>query len=821
MKLFGYELRRHRTESVADAPPSRDAEILNMAAKSVMEEELPSRGGRSTELPADGSLYGLIMSEMNTIKPGFDPKLIDICEYLAKFNGDLSYAVDNIVQLGNTPATITFDDSVTPQQKKEMLKFLMVNEKKIYPGGMNSLQNDLFAQAAIGGAISAEMIPSNGLDRVAKVALVSPKDIRFKYNPKTYDYDPYQKANTIVTSGTGVDQLKKLNPITYKYYAIRRFNDNPHGIPPFIAAFESIEIEKDMLKNFRHIIRKMGLFGFLSVVLAAPRRKQNETDDEYLARTKKHLQDTLPEIEKGYSNGISLGYKGAIEFNLESSTSNVQGARDMFNMITEMKHAGFKQDPLMLGRNFNVAETMARVIMAKLTTQVANFQRNVANFRADVYMMMLLLGGYKLKTVYVDYAPPMIGDRLRDAQAYAAEIENELMLRDKGVQSQQDAANELGFEEAFADRDVDYTVAHQDEISKIKAKPSATDPKNTKDPSQASDATAAGATNYSSIEEFLHQGVPEYPYLDVCDCANHSMSYDVEDASDDLARLSSLYGEAIVKLFKKSVDRAMLKVAEALAEFGTGVSLQQITDRIFYILYTEWGAGFTVAQKVVIQKWVRQVYKFFREDATIFGTGAKVTDATFGLFDVRALTYFQRSDELYLGKFITDKDTRKKITEFIKEKYLKEGIAIGNNKEAIDEFRSQLGDLIEMEDWKIRRIIDTSVNRMRNFGAVAFMQQAGVEQFEVRGIVDHKQCRYCKEMQGKRFNVVTAFNRAENYVKAMPELVGAEFPFITTAFKGDEGFARFKASTPEQLQASGVDLPPYHGHCRDVIIAVL
>lgn len=173
----------------------KDKELLDLAVKQYeANAPLPNTSGRSSQPHLNNdTLFSVIKGEMDTVKPGFDPKLIEICEFLAMYNGDVSYAVDNVVQLGNTNATISFDDSVSKEQKKEMLKYLKVAEQTIYTGGINSLQNDLFAQAVISGALSAEMIPFRNLKGIDKVALVPPKFIVFKYNDKTYSYDPYQR----------------------------------------------------------------------------------------------------------------------------------------------------------------------------------------------------------------------------------------------------------------------------------------------------------------------------------------------------------------------------------------------------------------------------------------------------------------------------------------------------------------------------------------------------------------------------------------------------------------------------------------------------
>jgi hypothetical protein len=786
-------------------------------------EQLPTTGGRSSQ-PEGQNLYGIITGMMEqTQTPSFSFEIIKIMEHLAKYNGDISYAVDNIVQLGNTPQVVTFDEGVPKDQVKNLVMFIRDSEKSIYSGGMNSLQNDLFAQLAITGALSYEKVPHRTVTHLAKVVLVSPHTVRAKYNTSLYDYEWYQQPPSLFGSGTSgsVSNLIKLNPKQYKYFALRRFNDNPYGIPPMMSALESIEIEKDMLTNFRHIVKKLGLFGFLSVLVTPPRRTQNETDTQYYTRCANYLDTLRPQVEKGFTTGTVIGFKGTHEFEMEGVNTNMSGAKEVINLITEMKMAGIKQDPLMLGRNFNVAETMARVIMAKLTTQVANYQRLVASAKEDIYLTMLLMAGFKVKSVSVEYKPPMIGDKLRDEQAFAAEIENRITLRDRGIIGQEQTANELTYERAYSERDVDYTVPKREKLAEI-AKKSATDPKATNDPNQASDPTASGSTDYSSAyyERMLHRGAPEFIYDDAgCGCNNTLVSYaSDEDFLGDIDEWILQYRTVITTLYRKSIDKAIVQVAEQLSSLSGSSSLQEVTDNVLYTLFKEWNATFAVEEQALVKKFVEQIYNFFRQDASYMPQG--VVKATLDLFDVRAINYMQNSDGFYLGRFITDKDTKLKVTEYIKEKYLKNGTPIGKNSAAVKSFKAEFRQVMDLEGWKIRRIVDTSVNKMRNAGALAYMKQADIAEYEIHGVVDGRQCGYCFSLQGKRFKVGLAFSRVDRAFRGLPEMVAQDMPFVTTVFPGKDGLARFENASTDALQLAGISIPPFHSHCRDVIVAV-
>lgn len=776
---------------------------------------MPAKGGRSS-VEQGNDLFSLLLGEMSEATPEFLLELIPLCYHLAKYNGDVSYAVDNVVQLSNTPYKFMFlGDGITEEDSARIRELVEVTIDEAYSGGINSLINDLIVQTVVSGAISYEAIPSKSLDTIQRIVLVDPYNIRFKYNSANYDYEPYQKVKG------GMD-LKKLNPTTYKYHASRRINSNPYGIPPFIAALEGIELEKDMMCNMRQIIKKLGVFGFLSVLLTPPARQQGETPEQYYARCEAFLKSQVPEIEKGFASGLTVGFKNAHEFKVEANDANIHGARELFNLISEYKMAGLKQDPLMLGRNFNVAETMARVIMAKLTTQITNYQEQVGLVISHAAKLIALLNGYNVSRVKMQFEPPMIGDKVREQEARYKTIENNKILRDTGVISQEQYAVNVGYDKPHAPGDVNYMGYPDTDHSGIEGD----EVGNPSDETDIDDATSDGAAIYSIAElvRRFTKGLPEFQYTHEGCGHTHSLDAEEEKRRKKLTEYQKAYAAEVVALYREATNKMSLKISELLYELSPNATLQQVTDKVFHTLYTEWEASFTRPKKAIIRKWISRAYRFFRGDLSVFGgqdtitnsdgTKVKVPKPSFTVEDVRAVSYFENMDEFYLGRFITDADTRKAITKFIKDEYLKGNTPIGQNDEVVSMFRGMLNDTLDLEDWKIRRIIDTTVNRMRNYGAISMMHQARVTNFRIVGIADTKQCKYCANMNGRVFSLAPAYNQMTKATQGMPLLVKEDTPFITSVFKGNDGLQRLIGMDSGQVQALGIAVPPYHGHCR-------
>ena len=116
MKLFGLNITWGSTKpelTPTDSDQLRREDVHytpNTQQQYVKEEQvaLPVNGGRETVPEGFGDIHSLF-EDMAVATPEFELKLITVLQHLAKYNADLSYALDNIVQLGNTPYKISFD----------------------------------------------------------------------------------------------------------------------------------------------------------------------------------------------------------------------------------------------------------------------------------------------------------------------------------------------------------------------------------------------------------------------------------------------------------------------------------------------------------------------------------------------------------------------------------------------------------------------------------------------------------------------------------------------------------------------------------------
>ena len=278
-----------------------------------------------------------------------------------------------------------------------------------------------------------------------------------------------------------------------------------------------------------------------------------------------------------------------------------------------------------------------------------------------------------------------------------------------------------------------------------------------------------------------------------------------------------LYEAAVQRQYKQFTKKAADDLVKSLVASFPEADVQRVVDKALYIVFRNFKSDFATKIKGTISKYVNDIYKGYRADKTPLRSIPSIPAPTFGMPDHRAVQFFQTSDNFYLGKFITDDDTKKRITEYIKKEYIEQGASIGKSPTEINAFKMAFNGVLNGEDWKIRRVIDTTVNRMRNVGAVQYMRQAGVTTFEVIGAMDNVTCSYCEAMQGQQFDVEAAAGKYDA-LSFSTDTLPDQFPFLTAIGKDADAIGKMSS---DELQAAGIDLPPYHPACRDSIIAVL
>lgn len=737
----------------------------------------------------------------------FNFKALQFLQNLSVWNPHISMAVENVVALGNTDYTINFGEGVGEAQAAALRKIIWKDIQNWYEfaDGEDSLDNDLLTQLAVNGTISAEAVIRKDMRGIQNIVRVDPYYVRFAYDPDKAIHLPLQEIGGLMN---GIDVSKgkypgyiELNPNTYFYIAMRRLGEMPYAIPPFLSAIEAILIENDMIKNFQNMMRRLGMMGFLSVLVNAPTAKQGETQAAYDSRLRAYLEKLRPDVEKGFHRGVVMGYKETHEFEVHNPT-NPAAAETTMKMIKSLVYAGVKQDPNMHGENYSVTETFGRVILEKMTQQVSNYQRALGRFKAKVIQLHLALMGKFVDEVVVEYERSSVTDEKREQEVTKMKIENARALYQDGIIDQYQRAQLLGYDEP-AEEEPRETA--EEKIAKLK--PAAVEKK-------------SNSKRIRELKKKFRIDLPIFNYFVPDECNPINFTGHFHDKKLDA--FTKKYVTAVEKQFKHAVDGAADPIAREFGRLSVDATLIQVQAALVYGLLEQWELNFMTPAEAIVEENIPDIYSFYRTDKSVFEDGEGfsrqsffvVPDAVFELVDYRAIEFLETIDKIYLGKFITDPDTEARILKWIKEKFESGHVPIGKNSSLISEFILEFSDVVMLESWKIRRIIDTTVNRSRNTGHVMYLDQAMIVEYEVVEVMDDITCSWCRHMNRKKFLVKETVDRINKLFNVGMDKLPQYSPFATT-IKIDE----FVKLSPKAIQAKGIDIPAYHPHCRGRIIA--
>lgn len=821
VNLFGYELGFNKREKpvIAELVTEPTPTKLDTAAKEPAKNDttntinLPAISVRVTEPDYGTSIGGLMSGSSLLIQPDLMPETYRLLEYLSMANPDFSYACSNIVVMGNTEHTIEFADKVPDSQQREMIARLVERRDTWYQNteGINSIVNEFLYQSIITGVVSAEIVPTAKLDGVSQIFKVNPANIRFYWDAKTNKFVPVQQGVTvgnIVNNGQYIGI--PLNETGYYYAALRRTGEKPYGVPPLISALDAIATQHDMQKNFATIMRKMGMLGFLWLKMERPAAIPGESEQCYNDRARVYLRDQTEFAKKMLSDGMAVGYDDK-EFSLESPKSEAAGAKDLYDLSSNMVSTGLKQDPAMLGRDSTVSETMGRVLLAKMGMQTVNHQKLIAALLERAYTIDLLLGGYKPGMVKVIFDKPLTGDEIREQQAMGMKIDNAVKMQKQNIITNDQAAKYIGYEKAAGEAPVIQQPSPQ-----TSAQPLPDQPKST-------------AANDKVVRHYgtkLGMGVNDiFCNAGGCGCNTHygKSSYIVQLDKNDkkLQEFIDKYMGKTSKVYNKAIQQSAADITRALYNLPADATMEDCNKAMLKALYKSWPKEFVDPAKVVVEQMTADIYPYYRKDKAAFPKAypaEKIPEAKFNQLDIRSLKYFEKTDTFYLGKFITDDDTIKRLTGYIANKYIAQDTPIGKSKKNVVEFRAQMESTLQLEDWKIQRIIDTSVNRMRNYGSAGYMNEAGVEGYEIVGVKDSKQCPYCKELQGKTFTLSKVVDTIQKVVESpvtdLPDLS----PFLTSQVDNAD---KLVGKTGKEIENEYQISVPVHPTCRDRLQAVI
>lgn len=747
--------------------------LLGKKAPKQVDDNSTQSGSYSAPING-GSLRSFTIGGDKVVHPSFALEWIKILRWATVFDRHISKATNNFIALAHTECVLELPDDLSKLKRRKVIELWNIFKKDVKLDAYipNALYTTVYSGAlATDCVLSANPYPTG----VKRIRRLNGEHILFHYNDKKHDYEALVKDEF---SGMHI----ATNPETFSYTPLKSFEDNPYGIPVFLAAIEDLETHREMIKSFNTIIKKIGMMGFLQVMVSKLQRGKNETDESYYQRTENYLNQLAPQIEKGYNNSMIIGIKDTHEFEFNASSINFTGAKEALSIVHQMLWNGLNTDGVFMNDNQNVTETFARVLLQILVNNVSGFQRAVATSIEKAFMLHCKLKGLPLDFTKVVFEKPLIGDAYKEEQTFGLKIKNALSLVNAGIITNDQAAEYLGYEEATGT------------------------PQNLKEPN----------ANPADPEDNQRTA----PDNERETALSFQAQTDFKDAW--LTERASNYFKSVRKQFKKSAKELSDILVESLEDRNT-ISEQQLLNEFWATVALDWNRIFTDKITETIEGYVGAVYERFRFDKTIFPNKAKTEnsvsyedfppDAILDFLDIRLIEYLVGSDTFYLGKFITNDNARAALSEAIKDWYVANEGEIGNSA-TLASFASMVQEELDLQTYQIRRIIDTTMTNARNFGNINYLRQADVASFRRVEIGDNRTCPHCQAADGMIFEVKKELSKIETFVSSSPEDIVNISPFATTI-----DINNFKNLSASEMQNLGIGAQALHPHCRGRIVA--
>lgn len=380
------------------------------------------------------------------VTPSFRTDLIPIIRDLYKVNPDVSIAVQDMFKLSNTGHSISFPYN-TAEEAKKMRKHLKEAADRWgrYTGGIDGLVNKLAVQALVSGAISIEAVPNMKLDGVETILFIKPETILFKRESNGV-YHPYQRNPHSINNNK--PEYIKLNTSTYKYSGLYNDLDEPYGIPPFLAALDSLKGQHDMRINFKHIMEIMGMVGFLEAKIEKPSRRSSESEASYQERLNTLLKQLKFNLIDGMKDGVVTGFMDEHEFELNSTTQNLSNIEKPWNMNQQSVANGLGVNSSIIGVQSQSTEGGAGIQLSKMIAQLGNLQKLLSNVLEFMYSLELRLAGFNHKGIEIVFNTSTISDEVKVQQGQEYKIRNLTALYNQGIISQDEFAFRMGYSKA-------------------------------------------------------------------------------------------------------------------------------------------------------------------------------------------------------------------------------------------------------------------------------------------------------------------------------------------------------------------------------------
>lgn len=238
------------------------------------------------------------------------------------------------------------------------------------------------------------------------------------------------------------------------------------------------------------------------------------------------------------------------------------------------------------------------------------------------------------------------------------------------------------------------------------------------------------------------------------------------------------------------------------------------------------GSFSTPRAEAVVRRTTKEIYTFYRlRDSAVFGDAA-VPKLKLGTADTRAVRFFKEVDHWYLSGIVDNR--RPELHKLLHDEYIAKGRQLfgrGVSGEMLDDFRRAAGGKLDnINDFGVKTIINSSVQRIRSYANINQLRQGRYKWGRIIPTMDERTspiCIYFGQPPPKYVRIGVAASTIDRLTKLEPgdyalELYKSE---RGKAYSSDPlGYVKDRISdkgvVEDSLVKEGRGFPPYHPNCR-------
>lgn len=740
-------------------------------------KDIFSTGTESVSMPAKGGQISANSPEQMVGIPA-DPdkwrrEQLKILNHLASINESISYAVRNTIITANTNHEITFSDKISRRQRKQMMEFINRHSASWAQGGMSGLKRLMFRNLLVSGAISIEPVLAMNRRYLQRANWVDNQYIYFI---------PKADGTSLISQNTGAKRVIYGDSFIYSGLDYDGISEYP--TPYLLPAIDNAMLQQDMKGSFKTMVKFLGMLGAVVVSMKQPTQARGEPKEAYQKRLQDIISTQYREFQKGIAGGLTISFEEFMKLDIVGNNANTQNALNLAQILNQWMATSLKTNADMIGDNQSSTKSFGEVLLNQMVMGAREFQQVVEQSMEKLILIHLLAGGFNPHYVNLKFESPDVRDKKADAETRKIKIDTLQLLYAQGIIDNQQFAHEAGYDQPALDEPRKQETAPKPKVSEVK----------------------------NALQKLTRKSLPvEY---NVAEMTYEDEGTDFRDKK--LNQISKRYLKAVRDRFDVATRQGLRKVKKAIdgRKFDNA---EVFAVTVLNAFFENWDKDFDQKIQDPIRTNVSETYRYFRSDKRIFDpkfskfADDDIPDSVFDLLDHRLIEYFQNADSVYLGRFIRDEETMQRFTKRLRELYIERDGEIGNDSENLKTFLEEFGDTVGGQGYKIRRIIETTLNNARGYANVKYIHQAGLTRFVRVEVMDNRTCPHCQSANGEVFEVAQEIRKAE-------AMVENNNPDDLPPFAVKTPIAEFRKMSPSEKQAVGVGANSLHPHCRGRII---